>query len=59
MLTVTDLAKRLMVSTATVKRWIKREGLPARRLSPRCLRFDANEVERWSRKRRTEAAPAK
>jgi len=41
-------AHRLGYSTDTLKRMAKRgEGPPRYRLSPRCVRYRADEVDRW------------
>jgi len=53
LLTVGELAQRLRCSEATIWRAVKNEGLPAYRISARCVRFHWPTVERWLlRKRR-------
>jgi predicted DNA-binding transcriptional regulator AlpA len=51
MLTLEDLASKIHVSFATIRR-MKRDGqLPQEiRVRPRCVRFRAADVEAWERK---------
>ena len=44
LLTARDLAERLRVSPETVREWARRGCIPALRLSPKALRFDAKAV---------------
>jgi len=46
-LTPRNLAKRVGVSTPTVLRWIKEEGLPAIRVTKRTIRVNPRAVEQW------------
>jgi len=53
LLSVEELAEKLHCSVATVWRAVRHEGLPAFRISKRCVRFDWTSVSNWLiRKRR-------
>lgn len=45
LLTVTEAAKRLKVSTITLHRWIKQGIIPSYRVGPRALRIRAEDLE--------------
>jgi excisionase family DNA binding protein len=46
--TVAQVAERANVSTRTVQRWVKHDGLPARRVGRRgSLRIEPAEFEAW------------
>jgi excisionase family DNA binding protein len=45
-LTASELAKKLKVSVAAVRKWT-RQGLPCDRLGKRLVRFDQEKVLRW------------
>jgi excisionase family DNA binding protein len=52
--TVTEIAEYLRVEPRTVYVWVREKGLPARKAGDE-LRFDPDEVERWTmRDRETE-----
>lgn len=44
-LTVSEVAERYGLSTKTVRRYVASGTLPARRVGPRLIRLDADEVE--------------
>lgn len=44
LLTARELAKRLRVSPETVRAWARRGAIPALRLSPKVIRYDAQAV---------------
>lgn len=44
LLTAQELAKRLRVSTETVREWARRGDIPTLRLSPKVIRYDAEAV---------------
>lgn len=46
LLTAEELAKRLRVSPETVKAWTRRGLIPSLRLSPKVIRYNADEVMR-------------
>ena len=53
LLTKRELAERLGCSERTVERAVREEGMPAYRISGRCVRFDWTTVSTWlTRKRR-------
>ncbi len=53
LLTVEELAEKMHCSVSTVWRAVHDEGLPAFRISARCVRFDWTSVSQWLlRKRR-------
>lgn len=54
LLTSTEVAERLRVSSQTIRRWIGRHGLPATQVV-RGLRFDPHAVQVWLEQRRTSA----
>jgi predicted DNA-binding transcriptional regulator AlpA len=44
-----EVAEMLGVTTRTVQNWEKNErGLPVKKISPRCYRYDPDEVQRWA-----------
>ena len=45
-ITVDELAKRLRLKPCTVRRWANKGFIPAVRITPKVLRFDAADVER-------------
>jgi excisionase family DNA binding protein len=51
LMTKREVARQLGVSERTVTRYVLRGYLPALRLSPRAIRFDASAVEEWIRDR--------
>jgi excisionase family DNA binding protein len=55
LLTTREVAERLTVAPETILRWIDDRGLPARRLTSRAIRFDADELEAWLAERATGA----
>lgn len=57
LLTVEEIAARLNVKPRTVRQWIadaERWQFPVRKLPTGAVRFDWNEVERWTRSRITQ-----
>lgn len=52
LLTAGELAAKLHCSEATVWRAVREEGLPAYRISKRCVRFDWTTVSQWLIRRR-------
>jgi len=44
---ITDVAKYLRCTTRTVKRRMKYEGLPFKRVGPRAVRFRQAEIDQW------------
>ncbi|MCE9618483.1 MAG: helix-turn-helix domain-containing protein [Planctomycetes bacterium] len=44
LLTARELAKRLRVSTDTVRAWARRGVIPSLRLSPKVIRYKSEEV---------------
>lgn len=46
MMTVTQLAKRLGIKPNTLRGWVRKGKVPCIRLSPGCIRFDVQEIER-------------
>jgi len=44
LLTTEQLAKRLRVSTMTIRRWKKERRIPYKHIGPRLIRFDPREV---------------
>lgn len=53
LLTTREVAERLAVSPETILRWVERRSLPARRLTSRAIRFNADELEAWLAERTT------
>ncbi|NMP23560.1 helix-turn-helix domain-containing protein [Sulfobacillus harzensis] len=51
-LTVEEVAEQLQVSSRTVHRWIRDEGLPAIKLA-RAVRVDADDLAGWLAGRKT------
>jgi excisionase family DNA binding protein len=51
-LTADEIAKKLKVSKAAVRRWT-REGVPCRRLGSRLVRFEVTAVVEWLEQRKT------
>jgi len=51
LLTRTELARELKISTATVTRLVK-QGLPHIPVGPRSVRFDRTEVVAWLKERK-------
>ena len=52
LLSVEEAARRLRLSPLTVRDYIRRQGLPAVRLSPRVLRVRERDLEAWLEARR-------
>ena len=53
LLTVAEVSQRLRCFVKTVRRLVVREGLPALKLGPRCLRFHWPSIVQWGlRKKR-------
>jgi excisionase family DNA binding protein len=47
LLRIDEAARLLGVSSKTIRRWIKADGLPAHRLGPRSARIDEAELRAW------------
>ncbi len=47
LLTYGQVAERLGVSERTVRRFVSRGDLPAKRLSDRVVRIDTTDLDRW------------
>jgi len=52
LLTIEELAIKLGCSVSTVRRAVRDEGLPAYRVSKRCVRFDWTAVSTWAKRSR-------
>ena len=52
MLTIEELAIKLGCSVSTIRRAVRDEGLPAYRVSKRCVRFDWTTVSIWAKRSR-------
>ena len=52
MLTIEELAIKLGCSVSTIRRAVRDEGLPAYRVSKRCVRFDWTTVSTWAKRSR-------
>lgn len=52
-LTVEEVADQLQVSSRTVHRWIREDGLPAIKLA-RAVRVDADDLAKWLDGRKTQ-----
>ena len=52
------LSRVLGLTSATIYRKVKSDGLPAIRLSRRAIRFQRRAVARWLLQKHTEAKPA-
>lgn len=45
LVTVRELADRIFVTPRSIQNWYRAGRIPHIRISPRCIRFDADEVE--------------
>jgi len=52
-LTPQDVSDILQVSVQTVRRWIRKEGLPAYKVGPRMWRIKHDDLDRWLEQQRT------
>ena len=57
-MTMAEAATQLHVSVATIRRWIDRQALPARRVG-RTIRIPALEFEEWYGSRALRAEPSR
>ena len=46
------VAEYLGISTKSVERAVRDQGLPALRVTARCIRFDPTQVENWLKRKR-------
>lgn len=56
LLTYGDVAKKLGVSSAVVRKWVERKLIPHLRLGDRTVRFDEKDLDDWIKARSVAAS---